>query len=57
MYAVNGDELVLADLDGRIFSTSPLELDDDPATGARRILRRRVARRPKPLVFPNVGVA
>jgi hypothetical protein len=33
MYAVNGAEIVIADLDGRIFSTSPLERGDYCAAG------------------------
>ena len=31
-YAVAGLEVLLADLDGRVFATRQLDLDDDPAT-------------------------
>jgi hypothetical protein len=57
MYAIDGAEIVLADLDGRTFATSPLELDDDPAVVARSLLHAKVGKRPKPLIFPDVGYA
>ena len=57
MFAIDGDEIVLADIDGRIFATHQLASAEDPAVVARRLLRSRVAKRPRPLVFPDVGVA
>jgi len=57
MFAIDGDEIVLADMDGRIFASHQLASDEDPAVVARRLLRQRVGKRPKPLVFPDVGVA
>src|SRR5262245_57167456 len=33
------------------------EIVDDPASIARRLLRKQVVKRPKPLVFPDMGVA
>jgi hypothetical protein len=56
-FAVNGGELVIADIDGRIFAMHQLASDDDPALVARRLLRQRLAKRPAPLVFPKAVVA
>ena len=55
-YAVAGDEVLIADLDGRTMGARRLGPDDDPANVAKRFLRARVPKRSAKLVFPNVGV-
>ena len=54
-YAVAGDEVLIADLDGRTMGARRLGPDDDPAVVARRFLRARAPKR-SPLIFPDVGV-
>jgi len=56
-YAVAGDEVLIADLDGRTMGVRRLGPDDDPAVVARRLLRERRPKRSGKLVFPNMGVA
>ena len=55
-YAVAGDEVVVADLDGRRIGSRQLRPDDAPAAIARQLLRARAPKR-SVLVFPNIGVA
>jgi hypothetical protein len=55
-YAVDGDELVIADLEGRVMGTQRLDPGADPARAARQMLRERAPKR-TPLVFPSMGVA
>jgi hypothetical protein len=56
-YAVAGDEVLIADLDGRTMGVRRLGPDDDPATIARRLLRDRAPKRSAKLVFPDIGIA
>ena len=56
-YAVAGDEVLIADLDGRTMGARRLGPDDDPVVVARRLLRERSLKRTAKLVFPNMGVA
>jgi hypothetical protein len=55
-YAIDGGEVVLADMDGRVMSRHPLRRGEDPVVVARRLLREKAPRR-STLVFPNVGIA
>src|SRR5262245_1581328 len=56
-YAMAGDEVLIADLEGRTIGARRLGPDDDPAVVARRFLRARAPKRSDKLVFPKVGVA
>jgi len=56
-YAVAGDEVLIANLDGRMMGARRVGPDDDPAVVARRLLRERRPKRSAKLVFPNMGVA
>src|SRR5262245_21381399 len=56
-YAVAGDEVLIADLDGRTMGARRLGPDDDPVVVARRLLRERRPKRSGALVFPNMGIA
>ena len=55
-FAVVGDEIILADLEGWEMSRRRLEAGEAPAVAARRMLRGKAPRR-STLVFPNTGVA
>jgi hypothetical protein len=56
-YAVAGDEVVIADLDGKMIGGQRLKPGEDPVAIARRLLRARAPKRSNVLVFPNMGVA
>jgi hypothetical protein len=56
-YAIDGDEVLIADLDGGTMGARRLGPNDDPVVVARRLLRERRPKRADKLVFPNVGVA
>src|SRR5262245_58746345 len=56
-YAVAGDEVLVADLDGHTMGARRLGPHDNPAVVARRFLRERRPKRSAKLVFPNMGVA
>ena len=55
-FAVVGDEIILADLEGWEMSGRRLEPGEALAVAARQMLREKAPRR-STLVFPNVGVA
>jgi hypothetical protein len=55
-FAVVGDEIILADLEGWEVSRRRLEPGEAPAVAARRMLRGKTPKRVT-LLFPNVGVA
>jgi hypothetical protein len=55
-WAISGDQILLRDMDGYRLGSRRLELGEDPATAARRLIRGKVPKRTK-LVFPDMGIA
>jgi hypothetical protein len=52
----DGDEVLLADMAGRVMGTQRLGPGADPAAAARYMLRKKAPRR-SGLVYPDMGIA